>query len=60
MGNATADRLMLAGNHPDYHIIEVEKGKSTVSVDAVRKLIETLSRHAQQGGNKVVFTGLAH
>ncbi|HEM8341302.1 TPA: DNA polymerase III subunit delta' [Providencia rettgeri] len=54
-GQCHSCRLMLAGNHPDYHILEVEKGKSTVSVDAVRKLIETLSHHAQQSGNKVVY-----
>ncbi|MEQ4675435.1 DNA polymerase III subunit delta' [Providencia vermicola] len=54
-GECHSCRLMLAGTHPDYHVIEVEKGKSTVSVDAVRKLIETLSSHAQQGGSKVVY-----
>lgn len=53
-GQCHSCRLMLAGTHPDYHVIDVEKGKSTVSVDAVRKLIDTLSSHAQQGGNKVV------
>lgn len=54
-GKCHSCRLMLAGTHPDYHVIDVEKGKSTVSVDAVRKLIETLSSHSQQGGNKVVY-----
>lgn len=54
-GECHSCRLMLAGTHPDYHVINVEKGKTTVSVDAVRKLIETLSSHAQQGGSKVVY-----
>ncbi|WP_369310868.1 DNA polymerase III subunit delta' [Providencia rettgeri] len=54
-GECHSCQLMLAGTHPDYHVINVEKGKTTVSVDAVRKLIETLSSHAQQGGSKVVY-----
>ncbi|GAB1440764.1 DNA polymerase III subunit delta' [Providencia sp.] len=54
-GQCHSCRLMLAGTHPDYHVIDLEKGKSTISVDAVRKLIETLSSHAQQGGRKVVY-----
>ncbi|HFD6681214.1 TPA: DNA polymerase III subunit delta' [Providencia alcalifaciens] len=53
-GECHSCRLMLAGTHPDHHVLEVEKGKATISVDAVRKLTETLSGHAQQSGAKVV------
>ncbi|MTC59262.1 DNA polymerase III subunit delta' [Providencia rustigianii] len=53
-GECHSCRLMLAGTHPDYHVLDVEKGKSTISIDAVRKLTETLSGHAQQNGAKVV------
>ncbi len=54
-GECHSCRLMLAGTHPDYHVLEAEKGKQTVSVDAVRKLTETLSSHSQQSGAKVVY-----
>jgi DNA polymerase-3 subunit delta' len=53
-GECHSCRLMLAGTHPDYHVLEPEKGKTTISVDAVRKLTETLSGHAQQSGAKVI------
>lgn len=54
-GECHSCQLMLAGTHPDYHILEAEKGKASVSVEAVRKLTETLSNHAQQNGAKVVY-----
>ncbi|UDG80812.1 DNA polymerase III subunit delta' [Candidatus Hartigia pinicola] len=48
-------RLMLAGTHPDYHILELNKNTITIGVDEVRKLIEVLNNHAQQNGAKVVY-----
>ena len=54
-GKCHSCRLMLAGTHPDYHVLAPEKGKTTVSVESVRKLTEILSSHAQQGGAKVTY-----
>ncbi|MCW2254291.1 DNA polymerase-3 subunit delta' [Providencia alcalifaciens] len=54
-GECHSCRLMLAGTHPDYHILEPEKGKTSISVESVRKLTDTLSSHAQQNGAKVVY-----
>lgn len=48
-------RLMLAGNHPDYYVLMPEKEKSSLGIDAVRQVIESLYSHAQQGGAKVVW-----
>ncbi|SFC97072.1 DNA polymerase III subunit delta' [Pragia fontium] len=47
--------LMKAGTHPDWHVIEPEKGKSAIGVDRVRELTETLYNHAQQSGYKVAW-----
>lgn len=44
---------MLAGNHPDYHVLAPEKGKSSLGIEPIRQVIETLYAHAQQGGAKV-------
>lgn len=54
-GECHSCQLMLAGTHPDYHVLEPEKGKNTISVESVRKLTDTLSNHAQQGGAKVAY-----
>ncbi|EKT56395.1 DNA polymerase III subunit delta' [Providencia sneebia] len=57
-GECHSCQLMLAGTHPDYHILEPEKGKTAISVDAVRKLTEKLNSHAQQDGAKVTYIPL--
>ncbi|MFI8418105.1 DNA polymerase III subunit delta' [Serratia sp. NPDC078593] len=54
-GECHSCRLMLAGNHPDYHVLAPEKGKSSLGVEPIRQLIEILYAHAQQGGAKVVW-----
>lgn len=48
-------RLMLAETHPDWHILQCEKGKSSIGIEAVRKITEKLEHHAQQGGARVVW-----
>lgn len=58
-GECHSCRLMLAGNHPDYHRLAPEKGKNSVGVDPIRQLIEILCRHAQQDGVKVVWISQA-
>ncbi|PKH26327.1 DNA polymerase III subunit delta' [Enterobacterales bacterium CwR94] len=52
-GECHGCQLMQAGNHPDWHNVVAEKGKSSIGVDAVRTLSETLWQHAQQGGARV-------
>ncbi|MCB5308984.1 DNA polymerase III subunit delta' [Yersinia massiliensis] len=54
-GECHSCRLMLAGNHPDWYVLEPEKGKSSIGVELVRQQIEKLYSHAQQGGAKVVW-----
>lgn len=53
-GHCHACQLMQAHTHPDWHLLGVEKGKSSLGVDAVRAVTETLFHHAQQGGAKIV------
>ncbi len=45
-------RLRLAGNHPDFHILESEK---QLGVDKIREGIAKLAGTAQMGGNKVLL-----
>lgn len=54
-GECHSCRLMLAGNHPDYHILAPEEGKSSLGIESVRQLIENLCSHANQDGAKVVW-----
>ncbi len=54
-GHCHGCRLMLAKTHPDYYELVPEKGKNSISVDAVRKLIEKLSSHSHQSGAKVIW-----
>lgn len=54
-GECHSCRLMLAGNHPDYHVLTPEKGKSSLGIEPIRQVIETLYSHAQQGGAKVIW-----
>ncbi|WP_431222690.1 DNA polymerase III subunit delta' [Serratia sp. L9] len=58
-GECHSCRLMLAGNHPDYHVLAPEKGKSSLGIEPIRQLIETLNSHAHQGGAKVVWLSQA-
>lgn len=48
-------RLMLAETHPDWHILQCEKGRSSIGIEAVRKVTEKLEHHAQQGGARVIW-----
>jgi len=52
--------LFLAGNHPDYGLVEpVEPGK-VIGVDAIRQLIHKLSLKPQYNGYRVVVIEPAH
>ena len=54
-GKCHSCHLMIAGNHPDWHVLMPEKGKNSLGVEPVRQLIETLYNYSQQGGAKVVW-----
>lgn len=54
-GKCHSCQLMIAGNHPDWHVLSPEKGKNSLGVEPVRQLIETLYNYSQQGGAKVVW-----
>lgn len=58
-GECHSCRLMLAGNHPDYHLLVPEKGKNSVGIEPIRQVIERLYSHAQQGGAKVIWLSQA-
>ncbi len=53
-GHCHQCRLYQSNNHPDfYHLAPIED--KDISIEQVRKIIDKLTQHAQQGGNKVVF-----
>lgn len=54
-GHCHSCQLMQAGTHPDYTVLQPEKGKSTLGVDAVREVSDKLYAHARMGGAKVVW-----
>ncbi len=47
-------RLMLSGNHPDYHPLETEKGKNSLGVELIRKVLEKIYSYPQQDKAKVI------
>ncbi|TFQ13532.1 DNA polymerase III subunit delta', partial [Escherichia coli] len=53
-GECHSCKLMLAGTHPDFYLLQPEKGKSATGIDAVRAVTEKLYEHAQQSGAKLV------
>lgn len=53
-GHCHGCQLMLAHNHPDEYTLSVEKGKTSLGVDAIRQVTDKLYHFAQQGGAKVV------
>lgn len=54
-GQCHSCQLMQAGTHPDYYLVQPEKGKNTLGIDAVRAVTEKLYEHARLGGAKVVW-----
>lgn len=47
--------LLLAGNHPDYKMIEPEEDGKAIKIDAIREFIEKESITAHAGGYKPVL-----
>ncbi len=54
-GQCRSCQLMQAGTHPDYLQLAVEKGRSSLGVDAIRQLSDKLASHARQGGARVIW-----
>lgn len=54
-GQCHSCQLMQAGTHPDYYVLQPEKGKSTLGIDAVRDTSEKLYEHSRLSGAKVVW-----
>lgn len=46
-------RRVLAGTHPDVHIVEPEAGKRDIGVGVMRKVLEEVSVRSFEGGTKV-------
>ncbi|MEC5319748.1 DNA polymerase III subunit delta' [Brenneria populi subsp. brevivirga] len=54
-GKCHACRLMMAETHPDWYVLNPEKGKHTLGVDALRDVLDKLYQRSRQGGAKVVW-----
>lgn len=54
-GHCHGCQLMQAGTHPDYRVLEPEKGKSALGIEPVRALCEKLYDRARMGGARVVW-----
>lgn len=54
-GQCHGCQLMQAGTHPDFRVLEPEKGKSTLGIEPVRALSEKLYDRARMGGARVVW-----
>ncbi|MTD39887.1 DNA polymerase III subunit delta' [Erwinia sp. CPCC 100877] len=54
-GRCHSCQLMQAGTHPDYRVLEPEKGKSALGIEPVRALCEKLHDRARMGGARVVW-----
>lgn len=54
-GSCHSCLLYQAGNHPDFYHITVEKDKRFIGIDQIRKMIDKIYEHAQQGGVKAVW-----
>jgi DNA polymerase-3 subunit delta' len=53
---ACADcRLFAAGNHPDFHNVDVAAGKKEISIEQMRALSESLSLRSYRGGAKAAL-----
>lgn len=52
-GDCAGCSQVMAGSHPDLHILEPDEGKHTIKVDAVRRLIDSLGMTSQHGGYRV-------
>lgn len=54
-GHCRSCQLMQAQTHPDYYLLEPEKGKSSLGIDAIRDVTEKLYDRSRLGGAKVVW-----
>ena len=54
-GHCHSCQIFLAENHPDFYIIDLEKGKSAISVNQIRPIIAKIYERSQQGGRKVIW-----
>ena len=52
-GQCKSCQLFEAGTHPDYHRLEIEEGKTQISIAQVRELIEHMQESSHQAGWKV-------
>ncbi len=59
-GQCQACQLFVAGNHPDYRVIEPEEGKLNIGVDQVRGLISALVLTGQLSSTRVGLITPAH
>lgn len=58
-GQCHSCNLMMAGTHPDWHVLSPEKGKHSLGVEPVRDVVEKVYQHSRQGGAKVIWLAAA-
>ncbi|GAA4353129.1 DNA polymerase III subunit delta' C-terminal domain-containing protein [Kangiella taiwanensis] len=59
-GQCKSCQLFHAGSHPDYHHLDVEEGKTQISIAQVRDLIEHMQESSHQAGWKVANIANVH
>ncbi|WP_223668837.1 DNA polymerase III subunit delta' C-terminal domain-containing protein [Kangiella shandongensis] len=52
-GQCKSCQLFEAGTHPDYHLLQIEEGKTQIAISQVRELIEHMQESAHQAGWKL-------
>lgn len=58
-GQCKQCRLVQAESHPDLKWVQPEEGSASIKVDAIRDLVEFLSKSGMQGGYKVALVSPA-
>lgn len=52
-GQCKSCQLFEAGSHPDYHLLQIEEGKTQIAISQVRELIQHMQESAHQAGWKL-------
>ncbi|AOE49815.1 DNA polymerase III subunit delta' C-terminal domain-containing protein [Kangiella sediminilitoris] len=52
-GQCKGCQLFEAGSHPDYHLLEIEEGKTQIAISQVRELIQHMQESSHQAGWKL-------
>ena len=53
-GVCSACKKLRSGNHPDHMVIQNEKDRKTIGVDAIRELVATVAMRPNEGGVRTI------